>query len=412
MTPARRRILAVLTLVAGCRSATPTPTANATPIVALDSTQWRADLHFLATELERRHLKAFFHVSRDAFYKETAAIDADIPRLSAPEIVFRFKRLVALIGDGHTIGPSIVPDERRLPFRVQWFADGFGVVGAASGYKDLSGARLVAVGDFAVDAAFDTVRHYDGSDNMWGARLWAERHLSSATALAAMHLVREGAPVRVTFIADSGRREISFPWPTGPVARTAPIDPPSVTPAARLLPFGWRYDTTAHAVIVHYDRCDKILEFRAMADTILRFVDSVKPMKLVVDVRTNPGGDNQIALPFIHGLASRSKTLPRGSIYVLMGRGTFSSGMDFAIDMRNIAHALLAGEPTGGTPNGYGEVKQLQLPNSHLTWQYSTKYFGLDKTGANTVSPDLEISPTIKDIIAKRDVVLETALRR
>jgi len=219
----------------------------------------------------------------------------------------------------------IVPDERRLPFRVQWFADGFGVIGAASGHKDLAGARLVAVGDFTVDAAFDSVTQYDGSDNMWGARLWAERHLTSATALAAMHLVREGAPVRVTFIGDSGRREMSFPWPSASVAPAARIDPRSTAPAARLLPFGWRYDTTARAVIVHYDVCEHMLEFRAMADTVLRFVDSAKVTKIVVDVRGNPGGNNEIARPFIHGLASRSKTLPRGSIYVLMGRSTFSS---------------------------------------------------------------------------------------
>jgi hypothetical protein len=57
------------------------------PNMNLSPAEWRADLHFLATELPRRHANAFFLISRAAFDAEVAALDRRIETAN-PDIAF------------------------------------------------------------------------------------------------------------------------------------------------------------------------------------------------------------------------------------------------------------------------------------------------------------------------------------
>jgi hypothetical protein len=83
-----------------------------------------------------------------------------------------------------------------------------------------------------------------------------------------------------------------------------------------------------------------------------------------------------------------------------------------AIEFRNDLHATLVGEATGERLNGYGEVKELKLPNSGLRMQYTTKFFRLAKDDADALEPDLRVSRSLEDALAGRDPVLEAALQK
>jgi len=74
-------------------------------------------------------------------------------------------------------------------------------------------------------------------------------------------------------------------------------------------------------------------------------------------------------------------------------------------------HARLVGEPVGGKPASYGEVKMLTLPNSALVVRYTSKYFGASNGWqAETLSPDIPASQTLTDWLAGQDRVLSAAL--
>ena len=45
-----------------------------------------------------------------------------------------------------------------------------------------------------------------------------------------------------------------------------------------------------------------------------------------------------------------------------------------AVHLEQETQVLTVGEPTGGKPNNFGEIKTFSLPNSGLTVRYSTKY--------------------------------------
>ena len=67
------------------------------------------------------------------------------------------------------------------------------------------------------------------------------------------------------------------------------------------------------------------------------------------------------------------------------------------MNFKQMTSAIFVGEPTGGKPNHFGEVRSFQLPTSNLKVKYSTKYFQFTKEEMDTVKPDKLIEPSFED---------------
>jgi hypothetical protein len=139
--------------------------------------------------------------------------------------------------------------------------------------------------------------------------------------------------------------------------------------------------------------------------------------KIIIDLRSNSGGNSEILNPFTKRLKNYIKENPDVKIYTLVGRNTFSSGMFAIYRIKEAApEAISVGEPTGGALDCYGEVKSMELPNSQLPISYSTKFFEFSKSfsykndGVGTFLPDIAIQPTIEDYVNDTDAVLSYVL--
>jgi C-terminal processing protease CtpA/Prc len=81
------------------------------------------------------------------------------------------------------------------------------------------------------------------------------------------------------------------------------------------------------------------------------------------------------------------------------------------VDFKDELHAILVGEPTGGKPNGFGEVKRATLPNSNLAVFYPVKYFRpIPDADPQSIVPDIPVNLALEDFLGGRDPVLEKAL--
>ena len=83
----------------------------------------------------------------------------------------------------------------------------------------------------------------------------------------------------------------------------------------------------------------------------------------------------------------------RNKLFVIVGRDTFSPALLNVYILKNKTNAIFIGEPTGGKPNCFGEVKYLELKKSGLYVRYSTKYYHL-------IENDEELS-FVPDILSK-----------
>jgi C-terminal processing protease CtpA/Prc len=82
-----------------------------------------------------------------------------------------------------------------------------------------------------------------------------------------------------------------------------------------------------------------------------------------------------------------------------------------AMDFKDELRAILIGEPTGGRPNQFGEVKRALLPNSNLAVYYPVKYFHpIQDADPESVMPDIPVAVKLEDFLAGRDPVFERAI--
>jgi hypothetical protein len=102
----------------------------------------------------------------------------------------------------------------------------------------------------------------------------------------------------------------------------------------------------------------------------------------------------------------------KGSVYLLIGKPTFSSASNFAAAVKYFQMGTLIGQETSGTRDHYGQVLPVELPHSGLKGQVSTAHFlavGGTEDPAG-VKPDCEVRQKPEDTVRGIDTALEFTL--
>jgi hypothetical protein len=216
---------------------------------------------------------------------------------------------------------------------------------------------------------------------------------------------------------------------------------------------------------IDYRSCEDLDAFTRFLDETFASIQAKPIQGLVIDLRSNTGGDSRLndrlwdmvtSKPFsqyggseervsdllkrqygrqkyvqIYGDGARSKpdqTLltfdadppfqpgPNplrysGPVYLLIGTGTFSSGMMCAIPARDFGLATIVGQETGEPVNSTGEIYFGASNVTGITYSFTTKFFYGPKPRPNMqgVLPDVTIVPTAADVQAGRDPALDYA---
>jgi len=177
--------------------------------------------------------------------------------------------------------------------------------------------------------------------------------------------------------------------------------------------YWYEYLPGAELVYVAYNSCrdDPALPFATFVQQLTDFVQANGVKGLIVDLRNNYGGNSEVIAPLYRLIGYFPDSV--SAVSVLIGQGTFSSGMFDAIVLADRYGLTLIGEPTGGKPNGYGNVAYFRLPNSGLTVNYSTKQIVQRPNDySDSVAPDIPVAISPADYFARHDPVLMAALTR
>jgi hypothetical protein len=186
-------------------------------------------------------------------------------------------------------------------------------------------------------------------------------------------------------------------------------------------PYWFEYLPDVKTLYVQYNVCknDPKNPFDKFCDQLFAAADSYSVERLVIDLRFNSGGNSEVINPLLKAIQARPTLNAKGHFFVLIGPGTFSSGETAVEEFHNSFarfpglrfNATLIGEPTGGKPNCYGDVRVFELPNSQLLVQYSTKHFQLSENDdPPSREPDIEVTRSLTDYLAGRDPVVDAAL--
>jgi hypothetical protein len=393
---------------------------------------WQQDLDFLETNLPQTHISFYKFMSKEKFEQEMADIKKSAPQLSDSEIVLRLVRLTASLGIAHTqIGiPTDGPLAfHRYPVWTRWFSDGLGVVAAATEYQDALGARVVRIGTMTPDQLEAKLAPFISHENKIWLHEESPNYMAMPELLQHLKVADADGVVELTLVKAGGKPFTLRISPTDwsgsgkKIIGTADfLHIPSLLYHKNPNAFYWyEYLPDMQTLYIQYRVCenDPKNPFKNFAGNLFALADSNSVQRVVVDLRFNNGGDSRVINPLCDGILSRPALNAKGHFFVLIGPVTFSSGEMAAEGFHNSFsetpgshfNATLVGEPTGGKPNGYGEVKIFKLPNSKLQVACSTKYFRPIKDGdPPSLQPDVTVTRSWEDYLAGRDPVLEAVL--
>ncbi len=374
------------------------------------------DASVLADAIEAHHPDPFQAVSRTILRREVARVDA----LSSHDrglLIVELMRMLALLGprNGHSVIFPLDDDltaRRAFPLWLSEFEDGIFVVGSAR--HDLVGAELIGIGGSDVGDILLAVTPLVAHDNEWTIRARRPAFLVDACVLGGLGVIDDVGRTNFRLRASDGSIvHAGFePMAVGDYlaeAMTPGWSPqPQPTYLRRRNELHW-VDRTADGRAVHIGYNVTLGDIAGFAQQVASFAAEPGTRLVVLDLRLNGGGDNRTYGPLLESL---KRLTTDGRIAVLISRETFSAAMQFVIDLEAQTSAVFVGEPTGGSPNHFGNATMLQLPDSVLNAHVAT--FAWTTAGEDdkrlTREPDILVTRESGPFFSGEDPTLSTAL--
>ena len=382
------------------------------PNAPLSESAWRHDFDVFAAQFMRGQKDFPKLYQRDGFFASIRGLEERLGTIPDSEVALELMRIVAAgrIAHTHVQIPNTMGFFRKLPVTLYWYPDGLAVIKAAPEYGDAIGARVISIGSMTPDQILAAVSPYVSHENDVWLRETAPDLVVRLAMLQHLKLLDSNGRVEFTLAKPGGARFTISIAMTDPRTAQAGMAAPVPMYRSRQGTYYWyQVLEDSRTVYIQYNRCeeDPQLPFAKFAADVVNAIDSRKAERVVVDLRQNSGGNSAVLDPLKRALIQR----PMLRVFVLVGPETFSSALMNALQLREEAHAKLAGAPLGEKPNSYGEIRPIKLPSSNLTIWYSTKFFRLDPHGDPVeITPDIPAPTLLSDDLAGRDPVLEAAL--
>jgi len=385
--------------------------------------RWQQDLSYLAAQLPKVHPNFYSLVPQAQFNQAVSSLNDAIPNLTDAAVMTGMAAIVALAHDGHTSLSltQVNSSFHLLPVRVQWFNDGLFVTSASAAYARALGAKVLGIGDLSADDAYAAVVPIVSHENDIWVRAYSSNYLVNADILQALKIAPDNTSVHFA-VQDLAGNQFSMDVAALDPGQAAtlislPDSAGGFTPLYRQntgLNYWYTYVASAHLLYFAYNSCENMagLPFAQFNAQLWAAFDSNPVTTVVVDLRNNLGGDSSVFNPFLTSLTQRAARLSGLRYEVIIGRRTYSSAILNAISMQQSAGAepKLVGEPSGGSPNSYGEVGIMVLPNSQLSVNYSTRYFSFPQYPPGSMLPDVNVPLASADYFARHDPFLAAVL--
>ena len=406
-------------------SATPlaasvTPTLSPVPSPSLDRVAgWRADIDALLAARESLHPDPWHGMARADWVAAADAVKARIPELTDDAALVELVRLAAMPGwngrDGHT-GIFLTPGSgvHAYPLRMWRFTDGLVITAARAPYEDLVGSRVTAIGGRPIDEVLRLVEPLSPRDNDSSLLAFAPRYAGVSEILAGLGVIDRAGPALFSVVGRDGKaRDVTIDpitvdedvaWHGGQPLRLPPTDAPWLRDQAKTL--WWSYLADHRTLFVQYNSVESGIN--GVADEILARAQQDDVARVVVDLRHNGGGDNTTMGPLEDVLRDPAINRP-GRLVVLIGRITFSAAANFATDLEQSSAATFAGEAMGGSPNLYGDAREVALPYGDQSVFVATRYWqrSTPEDQRITIEPDIAADLSSADYFAGHDPVLQ-----
>ena len=375
---------------------------------------WRADIAYLARELPREHIDGLTAASRATWDATAARLEAQVPRLTDGQVIAGVLRLIALLRDDET--DLQVTWHRTYPFGTAWLGRGLYLTVVPAARRDLLGARLEAIDGHPLSEVIARLQpeiDYQPQDTGI-AREFEAGDVTQPEMLIWTGLARSPDSATFTVRTASGQREtvtmaaVPTDQATISALKLARV-PRTLAKTNATSPYWMRVFPGRRAVYLKYNKCLHDSGFQRLARKSLAILRQHPQYRLIVDLRGNGGGSDVPFRTLINGIRADPAINRPGRLFGLIDGETDSSATLDANSLGARTNALLIGQEVEDPVDTYGNnTGLLTLPHSHLEVAYTTKV--ANPSGNRLATPDIVITPTISQVMAGADPVLDRAL--
>lgn len=362
--------------------------------------QFVEDLEFLKAELPKKHKNLFAKISEKDFNKQIRNIEQKSKNLNDKTFEIELYKLIKAIGDEHTrIEPSYTT---IFPIYFDFFKEGIFVTKTDSLHLNLLNKKLNGIEKISIKNILNDYKEIIKDDNQSYFEVYVQNFINNPRILKGLKITKsdsisnfllENEKYRITSIAKKNLHPISN---------------------SKLLRFknndNYWYEMIDNDKILYFNYQDCTEQngkpFEIFSNELFQIIGNRKPRKLIIDLRNNSGGNSAVLKPFLEQLKTNYLN-ENGSLFILIGKKTFSSALMNAIDLKRNYNAILIGESTSGNVNHYGETRGFYLPNSKIIVGYSTKYWENWKGYSGPLIPDVRINYSIENFKKNIDEAIE-----
>jgi hypothetical protein len=366
----------------GCSKSGPTPIVN--------NRTWIEDINFIKQELPARHVNLFTNMSQQEFDIEIESLIEKTPQLDENEIICELMKIFSKIGDSHTgIHNGMNMSKFNIaPIKYEVYDDGIYIVEIIESGRDYLKQKVAAIDNVPINKVYEKISTVLPHENDYFLKSAIPDFLRLYEILDALEITSSKNSYQLTL----GNGE-TFQVRGNAYGHTNFISCYSTENTPFYLQNNednyWYRIIDGNIVYLQYNQCVEMgeISFKEFSQQMFAELNSKQIDKFIIDIRLNSGGSSLIIAPLIEELQKHNEL--QDKIYCCIGDKTASSGLINAFQLQNDLGAILIGEPTGGKPNHFGEVREFSLPNTKLIVRYSTKYFELQSGNDNeSLEPD------------------------
>lgn len=373
------------------------------------------DIEYLRTELTNKHKNPFHKITKEEFNNKIDYLISQVDKLTNTQVFTEMNKIVASIGDAHT-GMNYW-DGYRYPLEFYCINDDVYVINADKSLSDVVFSKVKSINGTDIHIIADELKELIPHENDSWVTAQLPNYMLTPVFMYGLGLIPDEKMTTFEFENSNGniiKKDVDIlsyeEYPNYVVEN----DERNVYSFEKDNEdyYWYEYLNNEKTLYFKYNVCANMQEpnFNTFNTKMFEAIKGLEIEKFVIDLRHNSGGDSSVINPFLNSISKFSSDKPEIDIFIITGRDTFSSGIMAVLDIKERVSVTLIGESTGGSPNSYGEVATFQLLNTKIPIQYSIKYFELTNDGANTITPDIIIKPTINDYIENKDVIMDYIL--
>lgn len=358
--------------------------------------------------LEQTHPAPWTFITKSAFDSAIANLSAMATSVSTNQLLVCWLQLNARLKDPHT-RIDWIPG-LMTPLIVYPFSEGYYITTTASSCSDLQNGQIIAVGGEPISLVAQKIATTIPDTCYGRTRLLVARELVNPILLNGLGITSSYSAITYTVKLQSGDTITRSVDAVNPLqsAGFAPHFSPNLMQVKHKGPVWSEYFDSLHAIYFSYQSCvNKDGQFEYELRELQKAIKKHKPNRIVIDMRYNSGGNSKLLRPFINFLAASYLNKP-GGIWVLTGPCTFSSAVLNVGEIVEKTKAIVAGTPTGGQLDHFGEITFVKLSETGFTAYCSQKHFR--HSGVGSVNPAVWLPISFANYLQKKDTAVFHAL--